>query len=65
MVGLSPYHLTERVTGIEPALSAWKADVLPEHFTRMPLARRQERPVWPPSSGPAVASPMHPPCRQR
>ena len=25
----------ERVTGIEPALSAWEADVLPLNYTRM------------------------------
>jgi hypothetical protein len=27
-------HLMERVTGIEPALSAWEADVLPLNYTR-------------------------------
>ncbi len=26
----------ERVTGIEPALSAWEADVLPLNYTRRP-----------------------------
>ena len=26
----------ERVTGIEPALSAWEADVLPLNYTRGP-----------------------------
>jgi hypothetical protein len=26
----------ERVTGIEPALSAWEADVLPLNYTRVP-----------------------------
>ena len=26
--------LVERVTGIEPALSAWEADVLPLNYTR-------------------------------
>src|SRR5580700_659537 len=30
-------HL-ERVTGIEPALSAWEADVLPLNYTRAGLA---------------------------
>ena len=25
----------ERVTGIEPALSAWEADVLPLNYTRV------------------------------
>ena len=29
----------ERVTGIEPALSAWEADVLPLNYTRAALAR--------------------------
>jgi hypothetical protein len=27
----------ERVTGIEPALSAWEADVLPLNYTRADL----------------------------
>jgi hypothetical protein len=27
-------HFMERVTGIEPALSAWEADVLPLNYTR-------------------------------
>ena len=27
-------HHLERVTGIEPALSAWEADVLPLNYTR-------------------------------
>jgi hypothetical protein len=26
----------ERVTGIEPAFSAWEADVLPLNYTRVP-----------------------------
>jgi hypothetical protein len=35
----------ERVTGIEPALSAWEADVLPLNYTRAaPPTRR--RPAW-------------------
>jgi hypothetical protein len=29
-----PYSC-ERVTGIEPALSAWEADVLPLNYTRV------------------------------
>jgi dCTP deaminase len=29
----------ERVTGIEPALSAWEADVLPLNYTRASAAR--------------------------
>ena len=29
----------ERVTGIEPALSAWEADVLPLNYTRVRLHR--------------------------
>jgi hypothetical protein len=28
----------ERVTGIEPALSAWEADVLPLNYTRVTCA---------------------------
>ena len=27
-------QVVERVTGIEPALSAWEADVLPLNYTR-------------------------------
>ena len=29
-------RILERVTGIEPALSAWEADVLPLNYTRAP-----------------------------
>ena len=29
----------ERVTGIEPAYSAWKADVLPLNYTRVMTTR--------------------------
>ena len=29
--------LLERVTGIEPAASAWEAEVLPLDYTRVPL----------------------------
>ena len=43
-VGCSENRLTcgycvERVTGIEPALSAWEADVLPLNYTRADLQR--------------------------
>ena len=31
----------ERVTGIEPALSAWEADVLPLNYTRARTADRR------------------------
>ena len=34
-----PGKTPERVTGIEPALSAWEADVLPLNYTR-------ESPTW-------------------
>jgi hypothetical protein len=34
--GLCHVVTSERVTGIEPALSAWEADVLPLNYTRMP-----------------------------
>jgi hypothetical protein len=30
-----PQNDLERVTGIEPATSAWEADVLPLNYTRM------------------------------
>ena len=33
----------ERVTGIEPALSAWEADVLPLNYTRETQLRGHER----------------------
>jgi hypothetical protein len=32
---LAALPLLERVTGIEPALSAWEADVLPLNYTRV------------------------------
>jgi hypothetical protein len=34
----------ERVTGIEPALSAWEADVLPLNYTRAGGSRPQQPP---------------------
>jgi hypothetical protein len=34
--GPNPGPVAERVTGIEPALSAWEADVLPLNYTRRP-----------------------------
>jgi hypothetical protein len=40
----------ERVTGIEPALSAWEADVLPLNYTRAAPAD---------STLPGLASPRH------
>ena len=36
---LQRFSRMERVTGIEPALSAWEADVLPLNYTR----RRADR----------------------
>jgi hypothetical protein len=33
-LGRGLWRLVERVTGIEPALSAWEADVLPLNYTR-------------------------------
>jgi hypothetical protein len=43
----------ERVTGIEPALSAWEADVLPLNYTRERphCTRLPEIMVVPPSEG--------------
>ena len=35
----------ERVTGIEPALSAWKAGVLPLNYTRICSATNQYTPL--------------------
>jgi hypothetical protein len=37
MVALTWAFASERVTGIEPALSAWEADVLPLNYTRAHL----------------------------
>ncbi len=34
----------ERVAGIEPASSAWKAEVLPLNYTRLPLPQRFIKP---------------------
>ncbi len=31
---MGPCQFVERVTGIEPAFSAWEADVLPLNYTR-------------------------------
>ncbi len=39
VIGFDQDLLTERVTGIEPAFSAWEADVLPLNYTRRNLAR--------------------------
>jgi hypothetical protein len=36
----------ERVTGIEPALSAWEADVLPLNYTRAYLHRLAAEPAF-------------------
>ena len=36
-----PHAAVERVTGIEPALSAWEADVLPLNYTRGYASRRE------------------------
>jgi hypothetical protein len=37
---------SERVTGIEPALSAWEADVLPLNYTREPAKCYPKRSVY-------------------
>jgi hypothetical protein len=36
----------ERVTGIEPALSAWEADVLPLNYTRADLLTLRREASW-------------------
>ena len=38
------HFFVERVTGIEPALSAWEADVLPLNYTRGVTGRLREQP---------------------
>ena len=40
---LQRFSRVERVTGIEPALSAWEADVLPLNYTRRRLTGIQPR----------------------
>jgi hypothetical protein len=53
MVGRPPELGTlvvERVTGIEPALSAWEADVLPLNYTRASPAH---------SALPGLGTPRH------
>ena len=37
LIALQQFSCLERVTGIEPALSAWEADVLPLNYTREAL----------------------------
>ncbi len=44
----TPAIRLERVAGIEPASSAWKAEVLPLNYTRKPPAREAETLDWPP-----------------
>jgi hypothetical protein len=39
ILALTGVFLLERVTGIEPAFSAWEADVLPLNYTREVWAR--------------------------
>ena len=44
--GTGPFDCVERVAGIEPASSAWKAEVLPLNYTRAEnLLARPARPV--------------------
>jgi hypothetical protein len=43
---LSSNFTVERVTGIEPALSAWEADVLPLNYTRVRLHRMTIPSAW-------------------
>ena len=38
VLDVSRHHM-ERVTGIEPAFSAWEADVLPLNYTREQTSR--------------------------
>ena len=39
-------NLVERVTGIEPAFSAWEADVLPLNYTRQCLREASKADLW-------------------
>ena len=41
--GLAARSSLERMTGIEPALSAWEADVLPLNYIRRSRAARARR----------------------
>ena len=36
------YHILERATGVEPASSAWKAEVLPMNYARVMWSGRQD-----------------------
>lgn len=45
----------ERVTGIEPAFSAWEADVLPLNYTRKPAVKGSNRLAYCRHSSIAVA----------
>jgi hypothetical protein len=49
--------LLERVTGIEPALSAWEADVLPLNYTRRRTGDEHIRRRRPAHSTDAAADP--------
>ncbi len=59
---------SERVTGIEPALSAWEADVLPLNYTRDSACalctRRQKTPLCrtPVACGPVPGQPVGVSC---
>ena len=54
---------SERVTGIEPAFSAWEADVLPLNYTRVPCEQEQGDSSQPvstrPTGGPRVLDSFH------
>ena len=39
-------HVMERVKGIEPSRSAWKAEVLPLNYTRISIWRRHPDLNW-------------------
>ena len=55
--------LSERVTGIEPAFSAWEADVLPLNYTRVSCEQDRTDSSQPvstqPSGGPRVLDSFH------
>ena len=51
------FEVSERVTGIEPALSAWEADVLPLNYTRARRPAERADSACRPHSTDAISDP--------
>ncbi len=54
----------ERVTGIEPAFSAWEADVLPLNYTRKVSATLRQASTGPAQGHVEVTPPLRTGCPQ-